>query len=561
VLNAWTKAGAATLENLPLIGGLARTLDGGLKLLSGQPAPIYPGDWFWTATRAIIVPEGEVAPITEFPFFTFLYADLHAHMISLPLQLLALGWAVALALSAPGEKRAHWYETALRWLVGGLAIGVLRAVNTWDWPTYLVIGGLAVLFYAYRRHGRFPLLTLTHAAVLLPLLFGLATLTFWPFAAHYGVGYSSASLWPGSYTLLGNYLTIHGLFLFFIVTHLAREFRAWTATWTEAGLRAWREAAVLVLAALALFVLLLLLLLARGYWIGPVVLTLIVVAGLLGLRPNLPPARRIVLILISAALGLTLAVEIFVLDGDIGRMNTVFKFYMQVWLLLSVAGGVTAVWAWPSLRKRPLLGQAWQVGLALLIFAAALYPVIATRAKWDIRMSKEAPNTLDGMAFMRYASYGDRDYAGNGVTIQLADDYAALRWMQRNIEGSPVIAEAHGGNPYRSIANRVAMYTGLPAIVGWDWHQRQQRAVTPGSLVSARIQDVNTLYATTATDAAQAILARYNVAYVYVGALERAYYPPDGIAKFELMAGLGLLEIVYQDNAVTIYRVVQLCCH
>ena len=74
-------------------------MDGGIKILSGQPPPIYPGDWFWTASRAINANPGEVAPITEFPFFTFLYGDLHAHMISLPLMLLALGWAVALALA------------------------------------------------------------------------------------------------------------------------------------------------------------------------------------------------------------------------------------------------------------------------------------------------------------------------------------------------------------------------------------------------------------------------------------------------------------------------------
>ncbi len=99
------KQDSSSLENLPLIGTLARTLDGGIKIISGQPAPLYPGDWFWTATRAINYLDGETAPITEFPFFTFLYGDLHAHMISLPLQFLALGWSVALALQSPRSHR------------------------------------------------------------------------------------------------------------------------------------------------------------------------------------------------------------------------------------------------------------------------------------------------------------------------------------------------------------------------------------------------------------------------------------------------------------------------
>jgi uncharacterized membrane protein len=127
--------------------------------------------------------------------------------------------------------------------------------------------------------------------------------------------------------------------------------------------------------------------------------------------------------------------------------------------------------------------------------------------------------------------------------------------MQRNIEGSPVIAEAHSTNPYRSIANRVSMYTGLPAVVGWDWHQRQQRAVLPGSLVSNRIQDVNTIYNTQDMAQAEMLLNKYGVSYVFVGSLERNYYQPQGITKFEEMADLGILEVVYMDDKVTIYRV------
>ncbi len=558
LLGAWYGAGSASLENLPLVGAVARTLDGGIKIIGGEPAPIYPGDWFWTATRAINILEGETAPITEFPFFTFLYGDLHAHMISLPLQVLALGWSVALVLQAPQSKgkSARWWLTGLQWLVGGLAIGVLRATNTWDWPTYLFIGSLAVAFHEIRQADHFDLRVLGQALLKILLLIALATLTFWPFAENYGVGYSSLALWSGSFTYVRNYLTIYGLFLFFVITFLILEFRSWTQTWTQDSLQRFEPLARPLLIALILYVVLLVLLFVRGYWIAPIVLTLIISAGLLGLRPGIGPARRVVLILISAALGLTLMVEIVVLDGDIGRMNTVFKFYMQVWIMLSVAAGVAAVWSWEKIRSRQTTRKVWQASLLFLFFLAALYPLLATQAKWQVRMNKDAPNTLDGMAFMPYVEYGDTNYAGQSVNISLANDYDALLWMQRHIEGSPVVAEATSGtqSPYRSIANRVAMYTGLPAIVGWDWHQRQQRAVVPGSMVSSRIQDVNMLYNTTDIQEALDILRQYNVSYIYVGELERAYYTPEGIAKFQQMADAGLLQIVYQDDAVTIYK-------
>jgi YYY domain-containing protein len=565
LFNAWFSAGTASLENIPLIGNFARTADGAIKMLSGERAPIYPGDWFWNATRALNYLEGEAAPITEFPFFTFLYGDLHAHMISLPLQLLALAWAVALVLQnvqwgveGAEIKPLLWWEKGLQWLIGGLAIGVLRATNTWDWPTYLVIGGLAVIFYIYRQRDNFDLGTIGQSAVLITFLFGISMLTFWPYAANYGVGYTSFSLWPGSYSHATNYLIIYGLFLFFVITFLLIEFRVWAGTWTQKGLQNLEPVAWPLVIALILYLVLLILMVLRGYWIAPIVLTLIIMAGLLGLRPGIDAARRVVLVLIACALGLTLIVEIVVLDGDIGRMNTVFKFYMQVWLLLSVCCGPAAIWSWHILKTKTTGKRVWQAALALLLFAAALYPFLATKAKWDVRMNPEAPNTLDGMAFMPYVQYGDTDYAGNSVTIDLANDYQALRWMQRQIDGSPVIAEAHSGNPYRSIGNRVAMYTGLPSIIGWDWHQRQQRAVLPGDLVSRRIQDVNTLYNTPNTLEARSILDKYDVSYIYTGDLERAYYQPEGIAKFEQMVIDGDLEIAYQDSAVTIYHVMEI---
>ncbi len=553
--NAWYRAGNPTLEEtIPLVGTAVRTLDGGFKVMSGTPAPIYPGDWFWTATRALNWSEGEAAPITEFPFFTFLYGDLHAHMIALPLTMLALAWAVSLVLRARDESEtlaASWWETALIWFTGALAIGVLQATNVWDLPTYAVIGVLAIVYAAFEGNGRIlNLQLLGQIGVKTAVLIGLAFLLFWPFASNFGAGFNSIGVWDGSTSYLGNYLIIHGLFLFFVLTHLAREFRTWTHTWTEEGLRQWEPAAAPLLLALGLYIILLLILFRMAYWIAPVVLTLTVVAGLLGLRPDLPVARRIVLILIASALGITLFVEFFVVENTVGRMNTVFKFYMQVWLMLSVVGGVTAVWAWPSIQKKETTRKAWLAVLGVLVAAAALYPILATKAKWDVRLNQEAPITLDGMAFMPYATYFD-----NGANVPLSFDYEALKWMQQHIPGSPVIAEGYNDNYYRSATNRVAMYTGLPGIIGWSGHQRQQRAILPGQFIDQRIRDVHTLYNSEAVLEAQNILTKYDVSYVYVGQLEWVLYSPVGLNKFDQMVEMGLLEEVYRNAGTSIYKV------
>jgi YYY domain-containing protein len=559
ISHAWYQAGTPALEEIPVVGRLARTLDGGVKVLGGQPAPIYPGDWFWTASRAINAEPGEVQPITEFPFFTFLYGDLHAHMISFPITLLALGWAVSLALAA-GQTRVRRPsnpEIILIGAIGAIAIGSLRATNTWDWPTYMLLAALAIVYYVIRTDDGFDLRTAGKSLFLIALLFGASSLAFWPYSDNYGQAYASVSLWPGSYTSAWNYLLVHGLFLFFIVTHVIREFREWAATWTEEGKRSLEPLGGLLILALGTFVVLNIVLLWRGYWVAPIALPLTAATGLLALRPGLDTARRIVLILMSAALGLTLMVEIIVLDGDTGRMNTVFKFYLQVWLMLSIASGVAAVWAWPAIRQTNRLKSVWQGVLAVLVFAAFLYPLLATPAKWNIRMNKDAPNTLDGAAFMPYVEYGDTDYAGQSRLISLVEDHAAIQWLQRNVQGSPVIMEAHGSNPYRSIAGRIAMYTGLPTVIGWDWHQRQQRAVVPGSVVTNRIEDVNSFYNTVDIDLARNILDQYDVEYVYSGSLENAYYWPEGLAKFDQMVNAGMLAEIFNDGNARIFRVIQ----
>lgn len=572
LMGAWYKTGDPTLETkLPVGGTLARTLDGAIKIASGEPAPVYPGDYFWNATRAINYEPGEVQPITEFPFFTFLYGDLHAHMISMPLQLLALGWAIGLALSARGRGGAGEQGSRgagaliVSFLVGGLVIGSLRAINTWDFPTYLVIGALAVLFWAWKGAGKSssssPLLPRSPAPHLsAPLLFvagtavlwSIAFLSFYPFAANYVTGYSSLSAWQGSYTHASRYLIVWGLFLFFIIPHLAREFRDWSNSLTPKYLRQSEAVGWLAVAGLIVLVALIFWMWTQQYWIAPILLPLIMLAGLLSLRRTLPTPRRIVLVLISAALFLTLFVEVAVLDGDIGRMNTVFKFYMQAWLMLSVVGGLTAVWTYPAIRQRKKMHTIWSIALGVLLFSAVLYPVLATGAKWRIRMNPDAPNTLDGMAFMPHVQYGER----GGQTLSLASDYEALNWMQRNIDGSPVIMEAHSDNPYRSIGNRVAMYTGLPSVIGWDWHQRQQRAAAPDSGVPARITDVNAFYNAPDSNFANFIIDKYGVEYIYVGPLEWAYYDPNGLTKFDQMVTDGLLEEVYRNPETSIYRVI-----
>ena len=99
----------------------------------------------------------------------------------------------------------------------------------------------------------------------------------------------------------------------------------------------------------------------------------------------------------------------------------------------------------------------------------------------------------------------------------------------------------------------MSIYTGLPSVVGWDWHQQQQRWDYRES-VNRRVRDVKRFYQTTNAAEAAELLEHYNVKYVYLGRLERLYFPGAGLIKFEGDLG-GRLTKVFENEDVTIFEV------
>jgi len=193
--------------------------------------------------------------------------------------------------------------------------------------------------------------------------------------------------------------------------------------------------------------------------------------------------------------------------------------------------------------------DAASVAMAVLLICAGLYPALAIPAKVRDRWVPSAPQTLDGMAYMPYAIRHERDMA-----IPLLADYRVIRWLQDSVEGSPTIIEAQADAEY-FWGNRISVYTGLPAVVGWRWHQVQQRMVMPPGTVEARQQDVRMFYDTESPALAEDILERYGVRYVILTPYEQAIMAPEGMDKFPQMVASGVLEIAYLDELSIVYRV------
>ena len=518
------ESGIAALEAPGLLigGGLAESFD------------------FWAATR--VIPR----TVNEFPWFTFMYGDLHPHLMNFANTSAALIGAVALVglgEAARLKRVSGWRPWAAVLASQAFVLALHRVVNPWDYPTYAVIT-LAALAYALWRSGRLRPRALI--ATLLGVGTGLAVasqLLFQPFHAGYVEFYGGLDPTPGT-TPAAQWLLIFGLPIAVLGSYAAlRLVQSQREKPSSIDSRfPGAIAGALVLAGLIG---------AGADWSTRALIIGLLILGASAAWPlRGDPWALAPLALLLAGVGLTAAPEFIVVRNDIGRLNTIFKSYLQAWTLL----GLGAALALPYLIRvlQPRRGRrfnaariAWVAGLALLAVTALSYPLLATPHKLDLRI-QPLPATLDGEAFMQGGVIYDQ-----GVPVGLSADRRAIEWLRAIVTGAPVVAETPT-TIYRW-GGRISVYTGLPAVIAWDWHAKQQHWGYVHE-VEARFDDARELFATRDVRRARALLSRFNVGLIYVGELERSIYAAESLAKFDLMEAFGVYE-VYRDGDTVIYRV------
>jgi YYY domain-containing protein len=549
-------------SGLPVLDSVVNSA-GGMWQVLAHGAELQQFD-YWRSSRMM----PPAISITEFPYFSFMFADLHAHMMAIAFQVLAIGIGLALVLGQRGERGSgrEWAIVALL----GLVVGSLRWVNSWDYPPFLLLA-LAALAISERRLEGGPAWTLSRLAARALLLVAVSFLAYLPFLHNYQTPVSGVIAAPETTKLhqylahFGVFAAIAGAWLLFLLLRSARGSRACHSLF-DARLRkkhpediaslAFAAAVLFFLASLGVF------LFDRGNGFVALLLPALALVAYLAvvevLRPK-PDAgiRLFVLALLGLGLGLSAGVDLVTLQGDIVRMNTVFKFYLHIWVVFALAAAYAAwqllfvVWQVSlSPPARPLpkaLATGGLAGLGLLLAGAVIYPVLATPARIDDRFAS-LPRTLDGAAYMRTAVYNDEK-----GDIALSYDYEGIQWMRENVQGTPIILE--GRTPLYRWGGRFAVYTGLPAVLGWDWHQVQQRGPY-GYMVGERAIEIDRFYGEYGSGEALAFLRKYRVSYVILGRVERLYYAQSGLNKFRDGLG-GVLEVAFQNEQLTIYQVNQ----
>jgi YYY domain-containing protein len=565
---------------IALLGGYFAAMIGnldGLGQLKGQIIAFLshaavPGYNYWQSSRVIPY------TINEFPYWSFLFSDLHPHVMDLPIEMLMLG-IVAMLLrphSALDGSREERFGTIALYLVAAFVFGTIATVNPWDMPVFALLLATALIVHTLYEKRREPkleiVISLGFTAVGIALICGLGYLFYWPFYHWYEELYVNG-LGPVSQpTALNYWLTVFGFWFFLALSFILFEFYRWLSTTrsfqSSAMQVARRVAGYLLFCVVALTFLALL-------GVRPLLLSLIVLGGLLAINmllqylspryaakaasstsktskfaPQFDLTLSFTFLVLLMGLCITLGQEIvyirdFMDGGAYYRMNTVFKFSMPAWLCFGVGGALAVQRLWHNLCG--FVKRVWSVALVLLILSSSVFLVEGTAARigdhqlWaqvsPPAYSANYTPTLDGFAFVRSWYPGDAQ---------------AITWLNDHISGSPVILEGAAPASYQWY-NRVSVYTGLPDVLGWPDHEEEQRYAAQ---VISRANDINTIYSTPDASTAISLLHFYHVRYIYVGALEQQLYGQSspGLEKFQRMVGSSL-RVVYNVEGVTIYEV------
>ena len=497
--------GVAAAGFAMLIGNLA----GGVQFLD-HPHRIANYDW-WAPSRVI------AGTANEFPFFSFLLADLHAHQMATPFAMVALAYALQLVLRGPRlpERGRGWAFAAAELVLAALVVGSLYAINTADYPPAVALASAALLVWALVS----PRRRLLRSAAWAACWIAASLVLYLPFLLHFSATTHGIGLVkdhePFS-TFLGDYSRIYGLPLWALIAVFASRLRV------PARYVVW--AGALAMFALVLFSPARLAGLTLVFSLAAVAVYAVFESG-----PPRAPYRFLWLLIAAALLLVALGEFVYIRDAFAGtpsyRFNTIFKAGYQAWFLFAIAAGCAVFWSARWLGRRVRI--VWLTGLGVLVLLAAVYPVLGSYSRSGT-FSRTA--TLNGIAWL------EKDAPG---------DAAAIKWMRSNVQGAPTVLEAVGPDFDAEGRGRVSTFTGLPTVVAWGGHEVQW-----GHDPGARGEDVKTIYSTPDMGEAKHLLNRYDVRYVFVGSLEKKDYSKAALAKF---AKLG--SVAFTDDGTVVYRI------
>lgn len=460
-----------------------------LQKLTGQEPDSY---WFPDATRYIgFNPDVEDKTIHEFPCYSFVLGDLHAHVVNIMFVLLLLGLLYAWVkmvrkrtydTGEPGTKE-FWEKHLLmpQILFAAVLLGMFRWTNYWDFVIYFVVTGGVVLFtniVLMKGQGKWVIgVTAAQAAEVL----AIGTIVILPFTLNFETMVQGVAV-AQNHSLPHQLLILWGL---------------------------------------------------------PVILTVIFVISLLAEKlggvknktiykfmKSLKLPDLFAMVMGLCAIGLVLIPELVyvrdIYENGNARANTMFKLTYQAYIMFGMTMAYI-IFRMLVISYRKFLKAAAGIALVCLIWTFGYFG-----------------NSVDSW----FGEVKDPSkYQGLNATAFLETDFpedaAGIRWLKKNIKGSPVVLEANGDS-YTQY-ERVSAMTGLPTVLGWYVHEWLWRNDVAD--LNTKSGDIELIYTSKDEKQVKELLEKYNISYIFTGACEREKYGEN--LNNDLLSCLG--ETVFRD--------------
>ena len=469
--------------------------------------------WFPDATRYIgynpDVPNDKT--IHEFPCYSFVLGDLHAHMINI----IVVITIIALLYSFVKNRKLTEEKSKLYKCFGcpqiymlGLLWGLCNFTNYWDYIIYIVVIAITVLFTNIMADSKMRT-ALKNSTIHLAIVIIIGMLAALPFTMNFesvfkGVGVAQ------NHSKLYQLAVLWGIPVMASIAFLVMFFAALIKRSKKDGLKNSISAT--------------------------------------------STADMLVFILSCCAIGLVVMPELVyvkdIYEGTNARANTMFKLTYQAFIMFTICSGyilylltekrvkTIAQVVKKTSNEHSLQNISWKrvLGYTLMVLnlMTVLYFFKASSSwfrNWMIASERTGIYAL---------SYLDTD--------DFAAEKDALLWLKDKVENdneTAAVAEAPGDS--YTAYERVSVITGLSTPAGWTVHEWLWRDSYDG--ISNRQSDVDLVYDED-EDTAKEMIKKYNIKYIFFGLREEEKY--GKITKYNVKK---LGKVIYEDDAALIVEV------
>ena len=468
-----------------------------IQKLKGEEVSGY---WFPDATRYIgFNPDVPDKTIHEFPCYSFVLGDLHAHVVNIMFVLLLLGllyaWTKKVRNTTPSVeklgRRKFWMKQLLmpQILAAAMLLGMFHWTNYWDFVIYYVVTGGTVLFMNIicLKGDLRRILAVTIAQAIES--FAIATVVILPFTLQFttmvqGVRLAQNHSLPHQLLVLWGLPTI--LTLVFVISLIVEKLKKLEHK--------------------------------SLYRLMKAVRTPDLFAVIMGL----------------CAIGLVAIPELVyvrdIYENRNARANTMFKLTYQAYIMFGMTMAYV-IFRLLFINCKKILKAVGVIGLVLLLWTCGYFGRSVDSWFGQV-LDPSQYKGLNATAFLE---------------TDFVEDAGAIRWLKENIQDSPVVLEANGDS--YSNYERVSAMTGLPTVMGWYVHEWLWRNDVAD--LNEKSAEIETIYTSTDTQRVQELIKKYDISYIFVGSCERDKYGAN-----LNNAGLESLgEIVYQDPSYETYIV------